>query len=209
MVVNRLDVYSAVHKMQRARLFELTVDAGKADPADDQEARRLAGAVDAVVAELRVHAEHESRFIHPLLRERAPQVAASLDAEHEELDGRLAELSAVAHASDELNALYRALASFTAHYLEHLAEEESDGLRALWGSCSDEELMGILVSFKSSRSDLENLTSVLAQLPTLNPLERARMAGAALGEGRASEVGELLSTLLDPEQRGMVDLVSA
>jgi len=30
--MNRLDVYTAVHKMQRARLFELTVEAGKTDP---------------------------------------------------------------------------------------------------------------------------------------------------------------------------------
>jgi hypothetical protein len=32
--VNRLEVYTVVHKMQRARLFDLTVALGKSDPAD-------------------------------------------------------------------------------------------------------------------------------------------------------------------------------
>ena len=71
--MNRLDVYTAVHKMHRARLFSLTVEAGQADPADAVTTTRLAVAVDALAAELVAHAEHEDRFIHPLLRTGLPQ----------------------------------------------------------------------------------------------------------------------------------------
>ncbi|MGH9045237.1 MAG: hypothetical protein ACRDVP_10480 [Acidimicrobiales bacterium] len=67
---------------------------------------------------------------------------------------------------------------------------------------TDEELMGILVSFKGPRSHAENLTSLLAQLATLNPNEIARMTSVGLGEVAISEVSEALATLLDPRQLG-------
>lgn len=204
-MTNRLDVYTAVHKMQRARLFELTVEAGKTDPDDPAAAARLAAAVSSLADELVAHGEHEERFIHPLLRAQAPGLAETLEGAHVDLDARLDQLRQVsnAHASaaDDPNLLYRALAAFTATYLEHLAVEESQALPALWQGCRDDELMGILASFKASRSDTENLTSLLAQLPTLNPPEIARMAVIGLA-GSAPEAAELLATLLDPGQLG-------
>ena len=208
--MNRLDVYTAVHKMHRARLFSLTVEAGQADPADTVTMTRLAAAVDALAAELTAHAEHEDRFIHPLLRQHAPSLAASLDVAHLTLDARLGHLrqAAAAAASPALgpaadpNALYRALAGFTAAYLEHLAVEEGQALPALWDGCTDEELLGILASFRGSRSDAENLASLLAQLATLNPPEIERMISAGLGPVPASDLSELLATILNPRQLG-------
>ncbi len=204
--MSRLDVYTAVHKMQRARLFDLTVEAGKTDPADTITTARLAAAVDALVAELVAHAEHEERFIHPLLRHTAPALADTLDTAHLELDARLRQLRDVAsnHAASpgDPNALYRALAAFTAAYLDHLDLEEGAALPAMWEGCTDEELTGILVSFKGSRSDTENLTSLLAQLATLNPTEITRMASVGLGQVEVSDVAEILATLLNPRQLG-------
>jgi len=204
--MNRLDVYTAVHKMQRARLFDLTVEAGKADPDDSVTTARLAAAVNALAAELVAHGEHEDRFIHPLLRQSAPALAETLEAAHGELDARLGQLREVAAtysaSPGDPNVLYRALAAFTATYLDHLALEEGEALPALWEGCTDEELTGILVSFKGSRSDAENLTSLLAQLATLNPNEIAGMVSAGLGQVGVSEVAEILATLLDPRQLG-------
>jgi Hemerythrin HHE cation binding domain len=204
--MNRLDVYTAVHKMQRARLFNLTVEAGKTDPGDTVTTARLAAAVDALAAELAAHGEHEDRFIHPLLRQKAPELADTLDAAHVELDARLGRLrdvaSAYAASPGDPNVLYRALAAFTAIYLDHVALEEAEALPALWGGCTDEELMGILISFRGSRSDAENLTSLLAELATLNPTEITQMASAGLGQVRFSEVAEVLATLLNPSQLG-------
>jgi hypothetical protein len=126
-------------------------------------------AVDALAAELAAHAKHEDRFIHPLLRQKAPSLAARLDAAHVTLDTRLDQLQQVAAAASvpaatapagpaaDPNALYRSLAAFTAAYLEHLAVEEGEALPALWDGCTDEEVLGILASFRGSRSDAENL----------------------------------------------------
>jgi len=206
--MNRLDVYTAVHKMQRARLFTLTVEAGRTDPADTVTTSRLAAAVDALAAEIVAHGEHEDRFIHPLLREHAPELADALDVAHIELDARLGQLrelaSAYASAPGDPNALYRALAAFTATYLDHLAVEEGEALPALWGGCTDEELLGILISFKGSRSDAENLTSLIAELATLNPPEITQMLSAGLGPVPVSDLAELLATVLTPAQLGAV-----
>lgn len=204
--MNRIDVYTAVHKMQRARLFELTVEAGRADPADTVGMARLAAAVDALAGELVAHGEHEDRFIHPVLRERDPALAAELEVAHAELDARLEQLRQVAsdrgRATADPNALYRALAAFTATYLAHLAVEEERALPVLWDGCSDEELLGIIVAFRGSRTDAENLTSVLAQLATLSPPELARMASSGLGPVPLADIAELLAILLSPAQLG-------
>jgi hypothetical protein len=86
--------------------------------------------------------------------------------------------------------------------LEDLAVEEGEALPALWEGCTDEELLGILASFRGSRSDAENLASLLAQLATLNPPGIERMVSAGLGPVPASDVSELLATVLDPRQLG-------
>jgi len=208
--MSRLDVYTAIHKMQRVPLFELTVTAGRTDPVDTVAIARLSGAVTAMVGELTSHAEHEDRFIHPLLRAKVPVLAASLDAAHVDLDNRLDHLRRAASAEQmsptDPNALYRALASFTAVYLEHLAVEDAEALPALWEQCSDVELLGILSSFRASRSPLENLTSVIAQLPTLNPAELAQMASDGVDPSELPAISELVATILSPAQLGALRL---
>jgi hypothetical protein len=204
--VVRIDVYSAVHKMQRARLFELTIEAGRLDPSNREGRVALAGAVDALVDELVTHADHEETFIHPVLHRVAPAITNELDREHATLASTLDELrhtaSRGAAGVDEPTMLYRALASFTARYLDHVAVEEAVALPALWSGCDDDELAAILASFRSSRSDVENLTSVLAQLPTLSPAEATRMLRVGLGTTTESEVALALATLLDPRTLG-------
>src|SRR5262249_52463944 len=134
--MERVDMYSALHKMQRARLFELTVEAGKLDSSDRGGRSALRGAVDALMDELVAHGEHEETFIHPVLRQVAPGVARELDGEHAAIASALDEVRRAASRSeaglDEPTVLYRTLASFTARYLDHLAVEEGAALPALW-----------------------------------------------------------------------------
>lgn len=206
--MERVDLYSAVHKMQRARLFELTFEVGRLDPCDRDGRAALARAVDATVDELVAHAGHEDVFIHPALRRVAPPIAAELEREHETLAAALGDVrdsaTRCAAGIDEPTTLYRGLASFTARYLDHLAREEGAALPALWGGCDDDELVGILASFRSSRSDAENVTSVLAQLPALNSHEASRMLRVGLGPVSHAEVALVSATLLDPRALGRV-----
>ncbi|MGH9065194.1 MAG: hemerythrin domain-containing protein [Acidimicrobiales bacterium] len=202
--MDRINLYASVHKMQRARLFSLVVEAGRTDRKDLSAAAVLAAAVGSMVREPRAHAEHEDRFIHPLLRERAPTVAAKLDASHVALDVAMEELSRPPDPAgmDEARDLYLPLTRFTASYLDHLACEEDEAMPALWQACTEEELQGAMVSFRQSRSPVENLTSLLAQLPTLSRLEAAELLAAGLGRTPAGELTEVLATLLGPLPRG-------
>jgi len=204
--MTRVDVYTAVHKMQRARLFELTVAAGRADSADGPTIAKLANSVHGLTDELTRHAEHEERFIHPVLRSKAPHLAAALDAAHVQLDRQLEDLRQTASdqgaGGQDSNALYRALASFTAIYLEHLALEENEALPVLWDRCSDDELFGIMTAFKSSLSSVENLTSVIAQLPTLNPAELTHLVSVGIDTSELPSLAQLLATTLNPLQLG-------
>jgi hypothetical protein len=167
---------------------------------------RVAGAINALTWELTSQAEHEERFIHPLLRANAPALAKSLDAAHLELDDRLDYLRGMARAqetrSGDPDVLYRALASITATYLEHLAVEEGEALPTLWEHCSDQELLGVSTSFKASRSPLENLTSLIAQLPSANPTEIAHLISVGIEPTDLPALSELLATTLQPAQLG-------
>jgi hypothetical protein len=207
MDMERLDLYSAVHKMQRARLFGLTIEAGRLDPSDREGSVALAAAVGAVVDELVAHADHEETFIHPVLWRVAPAVAGQLEGEHTALNVALDDVRDAAQRCevglDTPTVLYRALASFTARYLDHLAVEESTALPALWNGCTDDELAAALASFRESRTDIENLTSVLAQLPTLTPTEATRMLHVGIGNATHAEIAPALATLLDPRTLGL------
>jgi hypothetical protein len=138
-------------------------------------------------------------------------LAAAVDALAAELAAAATVPAATAPAGPaaDPNALYRALAAFTAAYLEHLAVEEGEALPALGDGCTDEELLGILASFRGSRSDAENLASLLAQLATLNPPDIERMISAGLGPVPVSDVSELLATVLDPRQLGALRQATA
>ena len=72
----------------------------------------------------------------------------------------------------------------------------------LWEHCSDQELFEIMTSFKAARSSLENLTSLIAQLPTLNPAEIDHLVSVGIDPTDRPALAELLATTLQPAQLG-------
>lgn len=59
-----------------------------------------------------------------------------------------------------------------------------------------------MTAFKGSRSPLENLTSLIAQLPSLNPTESAHLVSVGIDPCDLSSLAELLATSLQPAQLG-------
>jgi hypothetical protein len=205
----RLDLYGSVHKAQRARLFALVVEAGRTDPQDEAAAAVVAGAARAIAAELHEHGTHEDEFIHPLLQRYEPELARSLADEHRNLDAALAELARAGARREPagVGTLYRVACRFTLTYLAHLEREESESMPALWAQASDDELAGVLIDFHGSRTELENVTSMLGQLPTLTPQEAAGMVGAAFDAATLRETRELLTGLLPaPQLHALLEL---
>jgi hemerythrin superfamily protein len=79
------------------------------------------GGVRALVRELRDHADHEEKYIHPLLRSCAPALASQLEDEHADIDKQMVDLERVEGSAD----LYRRLASFTASSLRQTSSKKA------------------------------------------------------------------------------------
>ncbi|HJT11782.1 MAG TPA: hemerythrin domain-containing protein [Dongiaceae bacterium] len=191
----RIDLYRNVHKGQRAHLFSLAVELGRADHEDTAKVDALAARLRAALAGLRRHAENEERFIHPLLLARAPKVAAMLEQEHRDLEPVLRELEdkldAVQSASGNTfevgMELYRAWCRMLSAYLGHIDAEERAGMSALWDTCTDEEIFAVIRTFAASRTATEQIHDLTSQAPALSPQERALLVASAMKGGAPAE----------------------
>lgn len=191
--MTRPDLYRNVHKGQRLHLFALAGEIGRADPQDAAQVAELAGRVRAALGGLRDHAEHEEHFIHPVLRQRASAVAEALEREHRwvdsgfmEVEESLRRLGTMPDRAAACAGLYRAWCRMVAAYLAHLDNEERLAMPALWDSCSDEEIGGIMRAFVAQRSAGDLLEDLRAQMPALAPQERAAYVGGVMKSGKLS-----------------------
>ncbi|MEW1751679.1 hemerythrin domain-containing protein [Streptomyces angustmyceticus] len=207
-----IDLYRNVHMGQRARLFALAVGLGGADIAQRGTAADQAERCLAMTQELREHADHEDTFIHRLLRERAPEAADALEAEHVRLDAAFVALDERARAlptraaealAEAQHALYLALNEVISAYLAHLYVEETVAMPALWEHASDEELGAVYAAFRASRTQEEALTDLRRMLPALPPPTRTAIVHdvvRAAGEQAGSTLAAVTTTLA-PDQR--------
>lgn len=212
-----MDLYRNVHMGQRARLFSLAVEVGAADMAAPGTAADLSERCLAMTRELREHADHEDSYIHPLLRERAPEAADILDAEHVRLDAALDALDERARGlptvtgdarPDAQHELYLAMNELISSYLAHLHAEETIAMPALWERCGDDELAAVFAAFRASRSPEEGLTDLRRMLPSLPPATRTAIVRATLEAAppdRAVRILDAVSATLSPSQRSRLD----
>lgn len=187
----RIDLYRNVHKGQRARLFGLAVELGRVDPEDVAAVGLLATGIREVLSELRQHAENEERFIHPLLRARAPEVAEALEREHQSLEDALAEVENGLPRFENLEGdgfgagveLYRAWCRMVSAYLAHLDAEERMGMAALWTCFTDDEIAAAMRGFIASRTAADQINDLQSQVPALSPQERAMLVAGMMKSG--------------------------
>ena len=179
-MIDRIHLYTKIHKAQRAWLMRATVAAGRLDGDDAVAAEIVADDVRRLVRHLHEHAEHEERFIHPLLREAAPEFASRLDGQHIALDAALAELTVAADSLDGTR-IYRALSGFVVLYFPHLEIEEQEAMPAIWRYCDDGALMDrILRPFISARSRAEMADDLRLQIGSVSPQEERQLLGALI-----------------------------
>lgn len=190
-VPTRTDFYTVVHKALRKRLFEAVVLAGTTDYADPEDLAKFTKTVAEIVTTLREHADHEDEFLHPIIAEVLPEAARSLHAEHVEHNRALDEVERAfgMAASDRTSAsahlAYRALARFTAHFLEHIEEEEA-GQPRVWELAGEARFAAGMTAFKRSRTLEQTLAGWAYMLPAMNAAERADMFRALKGGATAA-----------------------
>ena len=86
----REDFSTLIHKGQRRELFALTTRAGMIDWDDPHATAGFTAAWEQLSRMLKIHGKHEDKHFFPLIAGRAPQVMASVNATHGEMDEALA-----------------------------------------------------------------------------------------------------------------------
>jgi hypothetical protein len=165
--VQRLDLYSAVHKMQRARPCRLIVETGAVDPSDALSATRLTAAVQGPRrraagprrARRSVHSFASAPARAPLPRNWVRPTRSSTS----NLSRCVRSPGLWAPQPWSPTRCIVAWPALPPRTSTDVAREEEAALLALWDACSDAELAGTATAFKGSRSDTENLTSLLAR----------------------------------------------
>jgi hypothetical protein len=179
---HRFDIYSGIHKALRAFMADTLVRVGRMDPADTTDLASTMQRVLRLLDLCRAHANHENRFIHPMLEIHAPGTSRAVAYDHADHDEEASRLVAAAIAlpgcAAELRgaaaaALYRALALFTASNFEHQYLEETVHNAVLWAHCSDAEIMSLHDNLVASTEPQELLFILRWLVPSLPAQERA------------------------------------
>src|SRR3954451_23837513 len=146
------DFYRDIHKAIRDELFELTVSAGRIDPADHSAGIELAARVGRTADLLTAHAEHEDGAIQPAIEAHLPVLAERIADDHVRVDARLVSLRDWAGETVDAvrtdrrfatHRLYIELAAFTATYLEHQDVEDRLVMPALERAIGAEAVVAI------------------------------------------------------------------
>lgn len=189
----RDDLFTMIHKALRHALFELCIDAGRTDYADDRQLAALRKQWDDFCFALEGHARHEDEYIFELLSQRVPGGCGDLRADHVRVHAQMTlmtrqfeEISSAA-TSDERRLLglelYRALLRLTAICLPHFDEEETAVMARIWALCTDREIDVVRSAFMATIAPEEMQYAVGHMVEAADPYEldvlQARMAQAS------------------------------
>ena len=171
--MSRYDIYGRAHKALRAIMADTLVAVGRADLADDCEAREAAARVDDLLAFCEAHAKLENDFIHRALDERRPEASAAFAAEHAKQEAQIESLRDL--AARRSPALHRALAVFIAGNLLHMEDEEIAGNAQLHALFTDDEIHAIERRLVASKPPAESMATLRWMLPAMNHPERVAL----------------------------------
>lgn len=186
MGINRVDVYTEVHKGLRRELCDWVARIGRLDAENAAEIGQARLDFSALSSMLNTHARHEERWVHPLLSACAPDLVTELESEHNDHEARF---ELVVETFDRLNeggssapwaqlqTLYRKFAEYCGHYLIHLAREEGEAMLALQSKHTDDELMGLSNDIRGSTPPEEMASFLAAMIPAMNVRERVTLFG--------------------------------
>ena len=178
----RLDLYGPIHKAWRRFLMDTLVCVGRLDVDDEAEREQVCGQVQSLMQAMRGHLEHENEFVHAAIEARHAGGARQTAADHEQHVDAIGNLDdeaqALRHARPAQRAtlaarLYRHLAAFVAHNLEHMAVEESTNNALLWSLYGDEELAALHDRLLASIGPDEMALTARWMAQSLSPQELA------------------------------------
>lgn len=180
------DLYRDVHKAIRIELFTITTDVGRIDPSDRVLRVALADRIAWLAGWLEGHAHHEDTVIEPELRRWAPDLAATLAADHQSFDVQAAGLvdrardltaTGAVECRHLVHDLYLSLASFTSAYLAHQDLEERVAMPTLEAALGVPRVVEMHRAILGSIPPEEMAEALSLMLPAINAEDRVEMLG--------------------------------
>ena len=189
-MMDQIDLYANIHKGQRGRFFRIATQAGNIDYADQIALDGLYDELNAFRDHMRLHADAEEKYIHPMLNERVPGGARKLEEDHRiinqrfddlvsHFDGTRAQTADLKKRRELILEFYRAWNRFLSFYFVHINEEEEQVTPLLWKLCTNEELAATFKTIMASQKPDELRDSFAMMLPAMNLYERAEIINAA------------------------------
>jgi hypothetical protein len=187
----RVDLYTVIHKMLRAELFASAQQIANTNFADPESRATLIANIRETMGFIDEHGQHEDQFVDPVLAKCAPDLAASVQSDHEQLHASGEAILALAteiEASEGAGAialgarLHAMFSLFLAEYLSHMVVEEGPVNQSLWEHHSDEELAMVRGELQGSIPPPRFAQFFVKMVPTMNHQERVGMlTGIKLG----------------------------
>jgi hypothetical protein len=150
--MDRLDLFTPLHKGLRAALFGAVGAAARADFRDEDESRAALSAVTDLLGFLAEQAAHADAVVWPEIAAAGPELGASLRADRVRVAGvesRCAELAARAAEASGIarvaigRRLHASLALLASEHLVHMDRLETQANRLLWAHRTDEDLRAL------------------------------------------------------------------
>jgi len=199
----RHDLYTAIHKAIRARIFETSARLSACNFADAGDKRTTLDHVRDTLAFLEEHAGHEDQFVQPRLADANPQLSGRVAEAHQLVEQTAATVarlaSAIAEASTELAVergpeLSRSFNLLAGQHLAHMHEEETLVNAALWQAYTDEQLRELHGALQASIAPTRFAEWLRLMLPALNLQELIGVLGG-MRAGAPPEVFESVVAL--------------
>jgi hypothetical protein len=182
--VPAVDLYRDIHKGIRAELFAITSTAGSIDPSNRCDRAALADHVTSVAAVLESHAHHEDAVIDPVLERLLPDLAATINDDHDRLERTFASVTDLAVAVVDADAaeqrrlvqlLHLDLARFTGSYLHHIDLEERTVMQQLPELIGIDEVAAMHGAIVGSIPPDEMARSLAFMFPAMNVDDRTEL----------------------------------
>ncbi len=180
---NQIDLYRDAHKGQRLRFSAISNATGTLDINNQEALTSLENEIISFREHMFLHANHEEKFIHPLLSERVPGGANRLNEDHQTMHRQFDEIVACfgeitkkpadfEKLQEITTELYLSWNRFMAFYLSHIDYEEDHAMPALIKLCTYDELVSIRGKILGGQDPKSMMYSLGMILPALSPTER-------------------------------------
>jgi hypothetical protein len=179
--MNRVDLFTTIHKGLRALLFEAALEAARVDLSATCEVDALAGRIERMLGFLDEHARLEDAEIVPALRLVDPVLAATLAAEHcthpsvhaaVERATRALTLAPEGERGIAGKHLMRVVNQLVSMQLLHMNHEETVVNAVLWGAFGDAELLAMRGRSLERLSEHRHAEWCAVLVPVVDPTER-------------------------------------